>query len=60
MRIVLDVDAENTTSPLRLYEGAGMTPRPAFTIWEKRPGLDARDSGSRGPTPGRLDERSSS
>ncbi len=36
-RIVLDVDAENTTSALRLYEGAGMTPRPAFTIWEKRP-----------------------
>ena len=35
-RIVLDVDAENTTSALRLYEGAGMTPRPAFTIWEKR------------------------
>ena len=34
-RIVLDVDAENTTSALRLYEGAGMTPRPAFTIWEK-------------------------
>ena len=37
MRIVLDVDAENTTSALRLYEGAGMTPRPAFTIWEKGP-----------------------
>ena len=36
-RIVLDVDAENTTSALRLYEGAGMIPRPAFTIWEKRP-----------------------
>jgi ribosomal protein S18 acetylase RimI-like enzyme len=36
-RIVLDVDAENTTSALRLYESAGMTPRPAFTIWEKRP-----------------------
>lgn len=35
MRIVLDVDAENTTSALRLYERAGMTPRPAFTIWEK-------------------------
>jgi ribosomal protein S18 acetylase RimI-like enzyme len=36
-RIVLDVDAENTTSALRLYLSAGMTPRPAFTIWEKRP-----------------------
>ena len=36
-RIVLDVDAENTTSALRLYQSAGMTPRPAFTIWEKRP-----------------------
>ena len=36
-RIVLDVDAENTTSALRLYESAGMSPRPAFTIWEKRP-----------------------
>jgi mycothiol synthase len=34
-RIVLDVDAENQTSALRLYERAGMTPRPAFTIWEK-------------------------
>ena len=34
-RIVLDVDAENTTSALRLYQSAGMTPRPAFTIWEK-------------------------
>jgi mycothiol synthase len=37
MRIVLDVDAENTTSALRLYRSAGMTPRPAFTIWEKQP-----------------------
>jgi mycothiol synthase len=36
-RILLDVDAENTTSALRLYESAGMTPRPSFTIWEKRP-----------------------
>ena len=36
-RIVLDVDAENTTSALRLYQSTGMTPRPAFTIWEKRP-----------------------
>ena len=31
-RIVLDVDAENTTSALRLYLSAGMSPRPAFTI----------------------------
>ena len=36
-RIVLDVDAANTTNALRLYQNAGMTPRPAFTIWEKRP-----------------------
>jgi mycothiol synthase len=36
-RIVLDVDAENVTSALRLYEKAGMTPRPAFTVWEKTP-----------------------
>lgn len=35
IRIVLDVDAENTTSALYLYERAGMIPRPAFTIWEK-------------------------
>ena len=34
-RVVLDVDAENATSALRLYEKAGMTPRPAFTVWEK-------------------------
>ena len=34
---MLDVDAENTTSALRLYQSAAMTPRPAFTIWEKRP-----------------------
>lgn len=34
-RIVLDVDAENVTSALRLYEKAGMTPQPAFTVWEK-------------------------
>ena len=32
--IVLDVDAENVTSALRLYVKAGMTPHPAFTIWE--------------------------
>jgi mycothiol synthase len=32
--IVLDVDAENVTSALRLYVKAGMSPRPAFTIWE--------------------------
>jgi len=34
-RIVLDVDAENVTSAIRLYTGAGMTPQPAFTVWEK-------------------------
>ena len=38
MLIVLDADAENATSALRLYERAGMTPRPAFTVWEKPPG----------------------
>ena len=41
MRIVLDVDAENATSALRLYERAGMTPRPAFTIWEGPAGTSA-------------------
>ena len=34
-RVVLDVDAANVTSALRLYRKAGMTPRPAFTVWEK-------------------------
>ena len=34
-RVVLDVDAENVTSALRLYRKAGMTPRPSFTVWEK-------------------------
>ena len=33
--IVLDVDAENETSALRLYEKVGMSAKPAFTIWEK-------------------------
>ena len=33
--IVLDVDSENTTSALRLYTKAGMTPHPSFTIWGK-------------------------
>lgn len=33
-RIVLDVDAENVTSALRVYVKAGMTPQPAFTVWE--------------------------
>ena len=36
-RIVLDVDSENITDALRLYEKAGMTPHPAFTISEKAP-----------------------
>ena len=36
-RIVLDVDAENVTTALRLYTSAGMTPQPSFTIWEKTP-----------------------
>ena len=34
---MLYVDAENATSALRLYEKAGVTPRPAFTVWEKLP-----------------------
>jgi mycothiol synthase len=33
--LVLDVDAENVTSALRLYRKAGMTPHPSFTIWSK-------------------------
>ena len=33
--LVLDVDADNVTSALRLYRKAGMTPHPAFTIWGK-------------------------
>ena len=35
-RIVLDVDAENVTTAIRLYTSAGMTPQPAFTVWEKK------------------------
>jgi mycothiol synthase len=34
-RVVLDVDAENVTSAVRLYTKAGMTPQPSFTVWEK-------------------------
>jgi mycothiol synthase len=33
--IVLEVDAENVTSAVRLYTKAGMTPLPSFTIWGK-------------------------
>ena len=33
---VLDVDADNVTSALRLYRKAGMTAHPSFTIWEKK------------------------
>jgi mycothiol synthase len=33
--VVLDVDADNVTSALRLYRKAGMTPHPSFTIWGK-------------------------
>jgi mycothiol synthase len=36
--IVLDVDAGNETSAVRLYEKAGMSAQPAFTIWEKSTG----------------------
>lgn len=33
--IVLEVDAENVTSAVRLYTKAGMKPLPSFTIWGK-------------------------
>jgi mycothiol synthase len=33
--IVLDVDADNITSALRLYRKAGMIAHPSFTIWGK-------------------------
>jgi mycothiol synthase len=33
--LVLDVDADNVTSALRLYRKAGMTSHPSFTIWGK-------------------------
>jgi mycothiol synthase len=33
--LVLDVDADNVTSALRLYRKAAMTPHPSFTIWGK-------------------------
>jgi ribosomal protein S18 acetylase RimI-like enzyme len=33
--IVLDVDAENVTSALRLYRKGRMRPEPSFTIWGK-------------------------
>ena len=31
----LNVDAENVTGALRLYEKAGMQEQPLFTIWSK-------------------------
>jgi mycothiol synthase len=35
-RAALNVDVDNTTGALRLYEKVGMNPVPAFTIWSKR------------------------
>lgn len=32
-RAALDVDADNVTSALNIYRGAGMTPVPNFTVW---------------------------
>jgi len=37
-RAALNVDVDNTTGALRLYEKAGMNPVPAFTISSKRIG----------------------
>lgn len=34
-QLVLDVDADNVTSALRLYLKAGMSSHPSFTIWGK-------------------------
>jgi mycothiol synthase len=34
-RAALNVDVDNATGALRLYEQAGMSPVPAFTIWSK-------------------------
>jgi mycothiol synthase len=39
-RAALNVDIDNTTGALRLYEKAGMNPVPAFTIWSKRIGRE--------------------
>ena len=37
-RAALNVDVDNTTGALRLYEKVGMNPVPAFTVWSKRIG----------------------
>jgi ribosomal protein S18 acetylase RimI-like enzyme len=37
-RAALNVDVDNTTGALRLYEKVGMNPVAAFTIWSKRIG----------------------
>jgi len=34
-RAALNVDVENASGALRLYEKTGMTPVPAFTVWSK-------------------------
>jgi mycothiol synthase len=39
-RAALNVDVDNTTGALRLYEAAGMNPVPAFTLWSKRIGRE--------------------
>jgi mycothiol synthase len=39
-RAALNVDVENRTGALRLYEKVGMHPIPAFTIWSKRIGRE--------------------
>ena len=39
-RAALNVDVDNTTGALRLYEKVGMNPVPAFTIWSKRIGRE--------------------
>ena len=46
-RAALNVDVDNTTGALRLYEKVGMNPVPAFTIWSKRIGRE-RKGRSRG------------
>jgi mycothiol synthase len=39
-RAALNVDVDNRTGALRLYEKVGMHPIPAFTIWSKRIGRE--------------------
>jgi mycothiol synthase len=46
-RVSLDVDAENTTSALRLYRKVGLREEPRFTIWAKPLTADASLRSSR-------------